>query len=389
MATLVSATEILDHVPQGALGSVPVPDSEGWYPVTPDQSMEQIAAHFASAFESRHAGIVDEFKATVEGLKAGAGWDELPEREKYARILEAMGLQSKADRARDCHDKGIPGTCSCGLEYYNRYRCTLRFCPFCGDWHYARLMERYAGPIADFICAHGASSFDGTLAMLTFTIRADGEMPHPDKARWLMKCVHRWFKRIVPKGHKWGAIFAIETGYELPHKHPGRSGAGWNLHVHALYFGPYLNFGHKGERGGTAGRLWREVTGDEGQVIGIKQCSGWQKNPRESVAKALSHHFGYILKPAAESGERLAALEILFSGVRRVHGIGCFYRLPKPAKKASPRCPKCGAALPLNLRAWHSSERSLVSHLESGGRRELSELRREYGRVRVFGGCEP
>lgn len=386
MGALVETTEVLNSTTAGTPAFVPERDKDGWYPITSGQSFDQVRSFFQVAYSSRNARIVDEFNRTVAGLKTGAGWLELPEREKYARILEAMGLQSKAERSRDCHDKGIPGSCACGLEYFNRYRCTLRFCSFCGDWHYARLMERYAGPIADYICAHGGG-LDGTLAMLTFTIRAGGEMPHPDKARWLMKCVRRWFKKIVPMTRKWGAIFAVETGYELPYKHPDRKAAGWNLHVHALYFGPYLAFGHKGEQGGPAGQLWRKVTQGEGVVIGIKQCPGWRHNPREAVAKALSHHFGYILKPAAESGERLAALEILFSGVRRVHGVGVFYRLPKPAKRASPICPKCGASLPMNLRAWHKSERFSVAWLERDGRRELSELRRQYGRARVFGGA--
>src|SRR5579875_1580408 len=386
MSVQIETSEVLDSATAGASAFVPARDGDGWYPVTPEQSLDQVKAFFRAVYSARNARIVDEFKRTVAALKACEGWDELPEREKYARILEAMGLQSKAERSRDCNDKGIPGSCACGLEYFNRYRCTLRFCPFCGGWHYARLMERYARPIAEYICAHGGG-LDATLAMLTFTIRADGEMPHPDKARWLMKCVRKWFRRMVPKGRRWGAIFAVETGYELPYKHPGRKAGGWNLHVHALYFGPYLNFGRMGEQGGPAGQLWRKVTQGEGKVIGIKQCPGWRKNPREAVVKALSHHFGYILKPAAESGERLAALEILFSGVRRVHGVGAFYRLPKPGKKASPACPKCGAALPINLRAWHKSERFSVARLEGEGRRELSELRRECGRSRVFGGA--
>jgi hypothetical protein len=362
-----------------------VPDREGWYPVGPEQSVEQMTAYFAECYGERRARIVEEFERTVAELRSGVGWGEVPEREKYCRILESMGYGSKAARGRDCHDMGIPGECvGCGLKYFRRYRCTLRFCPHCGDWHFARLMDRYAEPIADVVCSQGG--WGRTLAMLTFTIRADGGMPHPDKARWLMKCVRRWFKRIVPQGETWGAIFAIETGYELPLKHPGRKAAGWNLHCHALYFGPYLDFGSKGEKGGRAGEKWRELTNEEGQVIGIKECEGWRRDPRTAVRKALAHHFGYILKPAAESGERLAALEVLFGGVRRVHGVGVFYRLPKPSKKMGPCCPQCRAVLPVNLRAWHRRERFSLTWLESEGRRDLAELRRERGLVRALGG---
>ena len=96
------------------------------------------------------------------------------------------------------------------------------------------------------------------------------------------------------------------------------------------------------------------------------------------------------MKPAAVSAERIAALEVLFSGIRRVRELGCFHGLPKPQPKAdNARCPKCGEVLPLNLRAWHRSERFPVTHLQAEGRRDFREIQAELRRVLAFGGGGP
>jgi hypothetical protein len=96
------------------------------------------------------------------------------------------------------------------------------------------------------------------------------------------------------------------------------------------------------------------------------------------------------MKPAAVTGERIAALEVLFSGIRRVHALGGFYRLPKVQKDVvNPRCPKCGQDLPINLRAWHKSERQSVADLEAQGRRDWRSVQKEIGRAHAFGGRAP
>jgi hypothetical protein len=238
-------------------------------------------------------------------------------------------------------------------------------------------MEKYREPIARLI-SEQLSQRGRTLAKLNFTVRAYDRMPNRDQPGRLMKLVRRWFKRMMSKNTVWGCIFAVETGHELAVKHPGRKAGGWNLHVHVLYYGSFLDW--------QSGRdLWKELTGSQGFFI--KQCPGWRKNPERAVRRALVHHFGYIMKPAAVSPERIAALEILFSGVRRVHALGCFYRLPQNKKVlASPKCPKCGATLPTNPRAWQRSQRLLIAMLEAEGRRDLAKLRRERGLVRALGG---
>ena len=339
----------------------------------------------------RRESIAERLKRTVEQCKVeaecfdGLDWNDLPCRERVARLLAAMGFHSKGQRYRDCQATGIRVDCrACGERYFSRYRCTLRYCEHCGPWHFSRLMEKYLEPIASLIKSQPAQR-GRTLAKLNFTIRAYDRMPDTSEPRRLLKLVRRWFHshKIMPKGAHWGCILAVETGHELAVKHPGRKAGGWNLHVHVLYYGPFLDW--------EAGlRLWRELTEGDGQGFYITQCSGWRKNPERAVRRALIHHFGYIMKPAAVSAERIAALEVLFSGIRRVRELGCFHGLPKPQPKAdNARCPKCGEVLPLNLRAWHRSERFPVTHLEAEGRRDFRQIQAEIRRALAFGGAGP
>ena len=330
----------------------------------------------------RFEEAVAECKGWAECVE-GVLWQEVPEREQVARILSAMGFDSKGERFRHCKVTGIPVDCSgCGEKYFSRYCCTLRYCDNCGRWHFSRLMEKYREPISRMI-AEQPSQQGRTLAMLTFTLRAYDRMPDGDEPRRLNRLVRQWFKRMMPDGVVWGCVFAVETGHELAVKHGGQVAGGWNLHVHALYYGPFLDWAS-----GLA--EWKELTGGDGQGFYIKQCSGWRKNPERAVRRALIHHFGYIMKPAAVTAERIAVLEVLFSGVRRVHALGAFYRLPKSEKPVeNPRCPKCGQDLPINLRAWHKSERVPVADLEAEGRRDWRAVKRELGRARAFAGRAP
>jgi hypothetical protein len=226
--------------------------------------------------------------------------------------------------------------------------------------HFSRIVAKYREPISRLV-AEQATQRGRTLAMLTFTVRAYDRVPEPSEPRRLNKLVRRWFARAMPEGSLWGCIFAVETGYELAIKHPGRKADGWNLHVHVLYYGPYLDWA-------TGVELWKEVTGGAGQGFYVKQCPGWRKNPDQAVRRALVHHFGYIMKPAAVSAERIAALEVLFRGVRR---------------------PKCGLDLPINLRAWHKGERLRVPDLEGEGRRDWRAVETEIRRAQALGGRAP
>jgi len=296
------------------------------------------------------------------------GWEDFSEREKTGWLLRNAGFLAKADRWWDCQVTSVPVSClACGEQWFSRFRCTLRNCPHCAQAHFQRLMNRYWESIADLI-ARQPTQRGRTLAKIDLTVRASGRIPDPDDAKRLNKIARRWFKRIVPKGSCWGAVFTIEVGHELAIKHPDRSASGWNLHLHCLYYGNFLDWE-------KSLALWKELMGGEGQGCYIKQCLDWRRDFKTAVRRALIHHFGYILKPAGVSPERLAALEMLWTGVRRVHSVGAFYNLPKPLKK-NRCCPKCGAALPINLKAWRKSERFPTADLIAQGRRDLDEFPR-------------
>lgn len=291
------------------------------------------------------------------------GWENFSERDKTGWLLRHAGFLAKAERWWDCQVTSLPVDCgSCGEKWFSRYRCTLRNCPHCAKGHFKRLMDRYSQPIADLI-AHQPTQRGRTLAKIDLTVRASGHIPDPDDAKRLNKLVKRWLKRVVPKGSFWGALFTIEVGHELAVKHPDRKASGWNLHVHVLYYGSFLDW----EKGRV---LWKKLTGGS-WVCRMTQCLDWRRDFKTAVRRSLIHHLGYVLKPAGVSGERLAALEMLWTGVKRVHPVGEFYNLPKPLKKKSRSCPKCGANLPINLRAWRKSERFLTAELEAQGRRDI------------------
>lgn len=370
------------NVQADALDFFPVPDRDGWYPIDEGQSVEEILAWSESRKDDDRKHIVERFESVVAVLQGEPDWAELPEREKTARILEAMGYHSKAERYRDCRAKAIPIDCvPCGERYFDHYLCTLRTCPSCAKFHFARLMDRYCEPIADFL--HRSGRRRGyTLAGIDFTFEAENRMPHPDKLRLIKKCVKRWFKKFMPKDVEWGVLPTIEPGHELGVKHPNRKAGGWNFHVHCLYWGPYLDQPE-------ARRFWEKITAGRGKGFRIKQRPGWRRDPLRAVREALAHHFGYILKPAAVSPERIAALEILYSGLRRVEALGVFRRLPKPPKKASRRCPKCNAPFYINLRAWHRAVRRPVGELLAEGRRDVQEVRREMVKAGRVGGHSP
>ena len=350
----------------------------GWTSLKTEEELAQVESWVAEEKKQKrqrqkveHASLVERFEETLRQCQVLPEWAELPDRQKTAQLLEGVGFKAKAERWRSCHVEAVPVDCrnpDCDLKGFARYQCTLRSCPYCGRVHFDRLMYRYCQPIADLIDRQPTQR-GRTLAMLTLSIRSTGRMPHPDDAKHLNRLVRRWFKAVVPKGSFWGALFTIEVGHELAVKHPGRSASGWNLHVHALYYGDFLDWKR-------SLLLWKELTKGEGQGLYIKQCLDWRRDFKTAVRRALVHHFGYILKPAGVSPERIAALEVLWTGVRRVHSVGAFYQLPKPPKKEPRPCPKCGHTLPVKFTAWKKGERFPVALLEAEGRRDIEEFPR-------------
>jgi len=195
------------------------------------------------------------------------------------------------------------------------------------------------------------------------------------------------FRRLFSKG-KYGFLWVDEVGYEKRGRRAERKAEGLNLHAHGLYIGPRLDWR-------TVRDLWEGITGGEGLGVWLTFLKGWCHDPERAVRRAWGHLVKYVSKVPAETPERIAALEIAFSGVRRVHSLGWFYdvapeeddlhqfRLEDPGR----RCPICGASFYVHFRPW--AQMTSIESLRAEGRRELGEVEREIGRTRIFGGKSP
>ena len=114
-------------------------------------------------------------------------------------------------------------------------------------------------------------------------------------------------------------------------------------------------------------------------IISIKQAG--------SFAGGLAHALKYAGKFLSKDPKRLAALELAFHGVRRVHTLGAFYNaLPKPEaeaeepKSCDPSCPDCGAAL------IGKGPLVPIFVLKREGCVDLDEAKRKAARLRILRG---
>lgn len=312
------------------------------------------------------------------------------------RMHEA-GLAGKSKRYAACARRGFAVDCreSDTHRFFQPYHCGLRYCPNCGPATMTALLNENLPRIAAFL-EREPIRLRWTLAMLTLTIRADGEKPTAAEVRAFNKQVRRWFRLLQKRrlyqagagagGGTPGLIWVDEFGAEAKGRRAGRAAGGWNLHAHGIYYGPLLDWA-------KARDLWRELSGATGCYL--KQVRGWKRrqagNPqwRGELSKALYYALKYSGKAPHASPERIAMLEAAFHRVRRLHTAGAFYNLPaaEPEGKESggaaapPRreCPRCGGPL--------IAARKLLdlSTLAQDGRQDLEQARREAGRVRAMG----
>jgi hypothetical protein len=344
-----------------------------------DEYWRQVVAEVKA--DPRHATLFD--PNTWAGPGSDPSWNELGERGRTAQILFSSGLRSKARRFADCGRVAFRLICSNEPEqhgFYTPFNCGLRFCQQCAPKIFRQLFSKYVRALAAYVS--GRAGEEGyTLAHFDFTIRASGDVPTPQEVRAFNKAIRKVLKRAIPKKTDFGALWCDEFGHEKPHKHPGRKARGWNLHAHGIYYGPYLNWR-------KVRSAWKRATkGSTG--FRIKEEKNWRKDPPRGVKKALGHMLKYVSKPPAETPERIAALEVAFAGVRRVHSVGVFYNLKKITKQedaerpaaSDDRCPICGGAF--YIPRWPPRA---ISDLRYEGLRDLETVKRQMARARVFGG---
>jgi hypothetical protein len=358
----------------------------GWWEPRTEEELKAVLALYASSrsghdHDGRRGSSVaveteHDHKQSAEDLGPDPEWDDIGERGETAKQLYEGGLKSKAYRYGRCDRYAIPlqghqASCDLKDKTFVRYRCGLRFCDLCGPSTYTRLFDRYAPAVTSIVEAH--SCREGyTLARVNLTIRATDEVPTSEETRAFNRAIRELFRQVLPKGAAYGLVWSDELGPERHGHVEERKAGGMNLHAHGLYFGAYLNWYKVRD-------AWIEITGSRGFYI--TEIKGWKKRPRRGVFRALGHLLKYVSKMPAVTPQRTAAYEKAFDGVRRVHSMGLFYRLPKvPLEKRS--CPRCGNELfplfPFEVR--------LVADLQAAGWRDLDEVRREIGQKCAFGG---
>ncbi len=223
----------------------------------------------------------------VVRLGDGAGLNQ-----HQALALAHLGLVAKANRLASCGQLGQRVECTRGHPFFERFRCGLRYCRFCGPANFQALFEKHIG--LELLAKPGRSR---VVAILDFTLRNTGVMPGPETIRRMNRAIRRVMHRLLGKRRDWGYLWCDEFGFDSE-----------NLHAHGVYFGPFIPQAKLSEE-------WLAETGDS-KVVWIKQVS--------SFRRGLIHALKYTSKMPSADPKRLAQLEAAFHRVRRVHALGIF-----------------------------------------------------------------
>lgn len=321
---------------------------------------------------------------------------------KQALALEAHGLRVKAKRLVLCCRIGRRQNCQGddSHRFFRTYRCQGRYCEVCGPaWFRKKYSDLLVAlePIVEDLLRQGATrARPVVVAKLDFTTPNTGSMPEPGQVREFHRSHHKFWRLV----ERLLGISRTEYGWAGCDEFGGSNS---NLHRHSLYVGPFLPQGNKelsaiwsvallkdrarrrellrfARRDGVD-RLWDALLPEERRFVSIK--------PARSFQAALAHALKYPSKFVSKSSpERLAALEAAFHKTRRFSTGGAFYRLQvmREPGEDSPvdSCPLCGCPLVEIVESWVSR---LV--LESEGRRDVEEARRNAGKQQVFAGAGP
>lgn len=217
-------------------------------------------------------------------------------------------------------------------------------------------------------------------------------MPAAESVRtfhWDMRYFYRLAERTFGIGRKeYGHAGNDEFG-----------GGNTNLHRHSVYVGPVLPQRNKelsalwsiaGLRGTRRREMlrfirknplrdaWNELAPHEQRFVSIKLA----RNFRAALAHALKYPAKFL---STSTPARLAELELAFHKTRRFSTGGAFYNVKtiREPGEDSPVgfCPICGARLCEVVEPWVSR-----FVLESEGRRDVEQVRRDVNRARLLSG---
>lgn len=326
-----------------------------------------------------------------------------PERLAQAVEMQRRGLGRKAKRQVLCGLLGHRVNCTENEahRFFQPYGCRCRYCETCGPaWFREKFSELLCmlDPIVEHLLDEGRKRGRQIfVAKIDFTVPNTHAMPTPDAVRRFHKEMHDFWhclrKLTGLQSWRYGVGGCDEFG-----------GSNTNLHRHSVYVGPILPQRHKelsalwsivalpqkrkremlklAKKYGLRD-LWPWLDGRERRFVSIKRA--------RSFHGALAHALKYPAKfLSASTPERLAELEAAFHKTRRFSTGGAFYRVKSMREPGedSPigSCPHphCGGRLYEVVEPWVS-----CFALESEGRKDIGQVRREVQRAKVFSGSGP
>lgn len=274
-------------------------------------------------------------------LGDGAG-----DNQKQAQAMWNFGLKGKSQRLACCGRFGRRLACIGEAQhaFFEPFNCGLRTCQRCAPLLARRLFERLA--VLERIVENRSG---WTLAQLDFTLRNTGVLPDAELIRAANLAVKRTMHRLLRDVKGWGYLWIDELGFDNS-----------NLHVHGIYYGPYLSVR-------DISAVWTQESGGSYRV--------WIQKVRKGFRPALWHHLKYVSKPPSNDPQRLAEVEVAFHRVRKVHTLGAFYApdledVTDLDSGGAQRCPHCGEYLAI------ASGYCAVSGLEAAGLLNINVVRR-------------
>ena len=248
-----------------------------------------------------------------------------------AKYLYEIGLEKKAQRRIACSVLWAARHCKSRHRWRVAYQCGNRYCQNCGPKRAHRLQGESVQKLTPVAAEIRAQNRSTVIASIDFTWRNTGRMPDRNEIRFFNECIRKCFRILARRfrftRHDYGLMWCDEFG-----------GKNTNLHAHGIYVGPWLP---QSKRNKQLSKAWAEATGGIATIASIKL--------RPDLAGAIAHAVKYPAKFIDRSEPaRLAQLESVFHGVRRLHTLARFYGV----KREDPEdqleyctCPICDAPL--------------------------------------------